>query len=149
MAKKKRRLNSRAKGCRAEREAVNLLRKVFKDDAFRRRGCGFEDFDIIVPDWFPFVVEVKDRKDMTFKRLLTCMQPIGSFMDQAESQAVAVGRKPNEALVLFKVEGRWWAAARADSAMGTDPVVESMVYFGAGTWVAFPAESMIYAKEKV
>lgn len=116
MAKK--RINSKAKGNRPERDVAQILSDYF-NDKFSRVGVSsgartknsdlpedsvqFYAGDIICPSGWKYSIECKSGYDNA--SLTTINATIDSFIEQAENDAVIAGKQP---LILFKQSREPW-----------------------------------------
>lgn len=124
MAKK--RVNSRDKGGRGERQAKAHLMEWWGVEFARTPGSGafatitgMEDYagDVRPVDsneWFPFSIEVKNDESWDIPNLLTSSKtPVWRFWDQTVRQAVFEGRHP---LLMFTKNRKPWYYMTLDEA---------------------------------
>lgn len=98
-------INSRAKGNRAERTVLKILKKHFGGEPWERKSMGIPGPDLLTPDNFPYAVEIKDDKSVRLKHFWKPNKQLKDFWEQAESQANGLGLEP---LLIAKVEGIWF-----------------------------------------
>jgi hypothetical protein len=104
----KKRVNSRRKGNQAERDVIKILKKYFGGH-WERKSMGIPGPDILAPEDFPFVIEVKNDKTVKAIHLLAKPdnQKLMRYWTQAVGQAQNTGKT---ALLVIKVEGHWFAS---------------------------------------
>lgn len=96
---------SKEKGKKGEREVVAILKQYFPG-LFKRNTIGTANSDLIVPENFPYSVEVKNSKALRFQHLLFPTKELLEWWQQAEKQAKDEGKLP---LLVVKVERvGWW-----------------------------------------
>lgn len=101
-------VNSRRKGNRGEREALNILKSHFGGH-WERKPLGIPGPDLLAPDDFPYAVEVKNEKAIRAIHLIgTPTKKLHDFWKQADAQADALDKLP---LLVCKVESVWFACS--------------------------------------
>lgn len=100
-------INSRAKGNRAEREVLKILKAKYGGEPWERKSMGIPGPDLLTPDDFPYAVEIKHDKRVRCKHLFSGHSVLEGFWKQAVTQASALGKKP---LLIVKAEGIWFAS---------------------------------------
>lgn len=100
---------SKEKGKKGEREVVAILKQHFPG-LFKRNTIGTANSDLIVPENFPYSVEVKNSKALRFQHLLFPTKELLEWWQQTEKQAKDEGKLP---LLVVKVERvGWWCVDR-------------------------------------
>ena len=112
----KKKLNSKTKGNRVEREIAKLFEERFNKDFKRVPGSGSffsanpikltENLsgDIMTPENFRYSIEIKARKDMSFFNILfPPNKELDNFITQVEKDANLTGKKP---LLIIKINNR-------------------------------------------
>ena len=106
----KKKLNSKSKGSRIEREIAKKLTERFKKDFIRTPMSGAyytlnpgqltENLsgDIITPENFKYSIEIKGRKEITFHKVLN--GAFDEFIEQCEKDAFSVNKLP---LIIVKL----------------------------------------------
>lgn len=95
--------NSRRKGNDAERAVATIMRTCFGGN-WERKSMGITGPDILPPDWFPYVIEVKHDKAIKLKHLFQPTKLLLSYYEQAKSHAKSTDKIP---LLCIKIEGMW------------------------------------------
>ena len=110
---KNKKVNSKKKGNRVENEIAKKLKEAFNEDFIRTPSSGgfhtnnkiklTEDLagDIITPENFNYVIEVKSRKDITFHNVLNGY--LDEFIEQVENDSLSVNKLP---LLIIKLNNR-------------------------------------------
>lgn len=99
-------VNSGKKGNASTRLIGAILGEWWRGKKFERRKDYYQGSDLIVPDDFPFAVEVKDWKELRIKHFFNPTALLKSFWEQARNQAEKEGKRP---LLICKSEGTWFA----------------------------------------
>src|SRR3972149_400880 len=121
------------KGRRGEREVVTALRKWWGGSPWGRRGLGHKGADIVTPDDFPYIVEVKNYKNFTFMEMVNGSKRLTGWWEQAFQQAK---NNQRNSLLVVKVHREWWAMAREGTshfANGT-----KLIHYGIPSFEAKP-----------
>lgn len=99
-------VNSRQKGARGERDALDNLRAWWGGEPWKRRGLGQKGADITTPPDFPWTVEVKNTAQYLFRHLMFPNQVLKDHIKQTLDQ-VEGDKKP---LLVSKIERNWMVA---------------------------------------
>lgn len=106
-------VNSREKGARGEREALDNLKAWWGGEPWKRRGLGQKGADITTPPDFPWTVEVKNTAQYLFRHLMFPNQILKDHIQQTIDQ-VEGDKKP---LLVSKIERHWMVATFDDHAI--------------------------------
>ena len=106
-------VNSRLKGNRGERKVIEFFRNWWGGN-WERRSMGYEGSDLIVPDNFPFAVEVKDNEQLLARHFFHPTKLFKDMWQQAKIQAFDQGKAP---LLVVNVEKKWYIIAPLSMSM--------------------------------
>lgn len=92
------------RGYQGEKQVMDLFKQYFPG-GWRRRGRGTAGSDLLVPESFPYSIEVKFQKHIKLRHLVYGHADLRKWWQQAIRQATSESRQP---LLVLKVEGQWW-----------------------------------------
>lgn len=106
-------VNGRKKGNRAENKVITFFRNWWGGD-WERRSMGYAGSDLIVPDNFPFSVEVKDDEQLQVRHFFHPTKFFLNCWKQAKGQAEDQAKYP---LLVANVENKWYCISQLQMLM--------------------------------